>query len=95
MRLLTNVSHEPRILCHPADSPWITITTFGAWGPRSGQRNGEKDDSLDMPLMGQTVKARPGDVTVVMSGIPVGVGDFIGERYQIELFLPKTGGLVR
>jgi hypothetical protein len=90
-RLTANVCHEPRQLCDSVDSAWVMLTAFGSWAPRSGQGNGQMDGSLHMPLVGQTVKARPDDITVVRGGIPVGVRDFMGERYQVELFLPKMG----
>ncbi|CZR52423.1 uncharacterized protein PAC_02300 [Phialocephala subalpina] len=64
-------------------SPWSAVTLVGQF--TRGQ--------IQIPLLvanGHTnvIHGQPGDVLVVRDGVDVGNASFVGERYQLESFLP-------
>lgn len=82
MRLTANIAHSraPLTTSHP--SPYAVIFPLGEW-----EEGGAKMIISQMEIFTQMGSEEDG--TMLAGGQEVAVTPFVGERYQLELFVPE------
>jgi hypothetical protein len=86
MRLTVKIAYSraPSTTSHP--SPYAVIISLGEW-----EEGGTK---MIMPQMGisNQMGSEEGGLMMLKEGQEVAVTPFVGERYQLELFVPELPG---
>ncbi|KUJ12548.1 uncharacterized protein LY89DRAFT_738324 [Mollisia scopiformis] len=77
-RLSANLSYDLEFLTTSHPSRTVSIMTFGYF----------TGGDLDLPMLNQTLPMRPGTSTILCTAFKTGSTPFVGERYQVEFFLP-------
>ncbi|CZR52432.1 uncharacterized protein PAC_02309 [Phialocephala subalpina] len=84
MRLSKNVALDPVPLTSSHSSPWTVVTLAGGYYYTA--------EKMKIPILQKypdtpVVYGAPGDILTIRSGVSVGSGTFVGDRYQLENFL--------
>jgi hypothetical protein len=86
MRLTANIAPSRASLKTSHPSPYAVIIALGEWG-KAGAK-------MIMPQMGISTQmgSEEGGLMMLKGGQEVAVTPFVGERYQLELFVPEIPG---